>query len=89
MRVIGIDLGHARTGLAICDNTGFLASPAGVIFERKDEKLLEKTENENQTLNNSIKEKEDYIIEIENKINLQKENIEEDLSFLSRNRIKQ
>ena len=42
MIILGIDLGHARTGLAVCDKTGFLASPAGVIAERKDERLLEK-----------------------------------------------
>jgi len=42
MIIMGIDLGHARTGLSICDKTEFLASPAGVIHERKDERLLKK-----------------------------------------------
>lgn len=33
MRIIGIDLGDSRTGLAISDPTGFIASPAGTISE--------------------------------------------------------
>lgn len=42
MKIMAIDLGDARTGLAISDKTEFLASPAGVIFERNREKLLSK-----------------------------------------------
>ena len=43
MTIISIDLGHARTGLAISDATGFLASPLCVIEEKYDPKLVEKT----------------------------------------------
>ena len=35
-------MGKARTGLAVCDKSGILASPAGVITEYNPEKLLEK-----------------------------------------------
>ncbi len=31
MKIMAVDLGDARTGLAICDRTEFLASPLGVI----------------------------------------------------------
>ena len=34
MRILSVDLGGARTGLAVCDESETLASPAGVIFER-------------------------------------------------------
>lgn len=42
MVIMSIDLGHARTGVAVCDPTELLASPVGTINERKDEVLLEK-----------------------------------------------
>ena len=42
MKIMAIDLGDARTGLAISDKTEFLASPAGVIFERNRERLFSK-----------------------------------------------
>lgn len=42
MIVISVDLGHARTGLAISDKSGFLASSLCVIEERNDTRLLEK-----------------------------------------------
>lgn len=42
MRIIAVDLGKARTGLAICDEGEKLASPIGVITEYHQEKLLEK-----------------------------------------------
>lgn len=35
-------LGKARTGIALCDKSEFLASPHTVIFEKSDKKLLEK-----------------------------------------------
>lgn len=35
-------MGHVRTGLALCDQTGFLASPAGVIKEKNDDRLVER-----------------------------------------------
>lgn len=39
MIILAVDLGDVRTGLAICDRTEFLASPAGMIEERNREKL--------------------------------------------------
>lgn len=42
MVIMAVDLGHVRTGLAVCDAMEMLASPAGVIHERKDEYLIEK-----------------------------------------------
>ena len=42
MTALGIDLGHARTGLAVSDGTGFLASSLCVITERSDNKLIDK-----------------------------------------------
>ena len=40
MIVMSVDLGHARTGLAISDSMGFLASSLCVIEERNDERLI-------------------------------------------------
>ena len=37
---MAVDLGDARTGLAVCDRTEFLASPIGVIHERDLNKLV-------------------------------------------------
>ena len=34
MKIIAVDFGDARTGLAACDPTEFLASPLGVIKEK-------------------------------------------------------
>lgn len=34
MKIMAVDFGSVRTGLAVCDPTEFLASPAGVIQER-------------------------------------------------------
>ena len=31
MKIMAVDFGDARTGLAACDRTEFLASPIGVI----------------------------------------------------------
>lgn len=42
MIALGVDLGHARTGLAVSDSTGFLASSLCVITEYNDEKLIDK-----------------------------------------------
>jgi len=42
MIIMVIDLGHTRTGLSVCDKTQFLASPAGVITEKNDARLVEK-----------------------------------------------
>ena len=42
MIIMSVDLGKARTGIAICDKTEFLASPYTVIFEKSPLKLEEK-----------------------------------------------
>lgn len=42
MIIMAIDLGHVRTGVAVCDPTELIASPVGTITERRDEVLLEK-----------------------------------------------
>ena len=42
MRILGIDYGDARTGLAICDTAGFLATPIGTIHEWNFTQLVEK-----------------------------------------------
>ena len=34
MKIMAVDYGDARTGLAVCDRTETLASPIGVIHER-------------------------------------------------------
>lgn len=42
MIALSVDLGHARTGLAVSDKNGFLASSLCVITEYNDEKLIQK-----------------------------------------------
>ena len=42
MIIMSVDLGKARTGLAVCDKTEFLASPYKVIFEKSPNKLPDK-----------------------------------------------
>ena len=42
MIALSVDLGRARTGLAVSDKSGFLASSLCVITEYSDEKLIEK-----------------------------------------------
>ncbi len=39
MRIMAVDLGLVRTGLAICDQQEILATPAGVITEGNPEKV--------------------------------------------------
>ena len=41
MKIMAVDYGDARTGLAACDRTEFLASPIGVIQERVLERVLQ------------------------------------------------
>lgn len=41
MIILAIDLGKARTGLAVCDREEILASPYRVISERSRERLVE------------------------------------------------
>lgn len=42
MKIMAVDYGDARTGIAVCDRTEFLASPVGTIEERKFETLVSK-----------------------------------------------
>lgn len=42
MKIMAVDLGEARTGLAVCDRTEFLASPVGVIHEKNFHMLVQK-----------------------------------------------
>ncbi len=42
MKIMSVDYGDVRTGLAVCDRTEFLASPVGTIVERDFETLVKK-----------------------------------------------
>lgn len=42
MKILAVDLGDARTGLACCDRTETLASPIGVIHDRDPQSVLQK-----------------------------------------------
>ena len=42
MIIMAVDLGKARTGLAVCDPSEFLASPVGAAPAYRQEELLEK-----------------------------------------------
>lgn len=41
MKILAVDYGDARTGLAACDKDEMIASPVGVIKEYNREKLLD------------------------------------------------
>lgn len=41
MKILAVDFGLARTGLAVCDENEMLASPAGVISEWNRERLAQ------------------------------------------------
>jgi len=42
VKILSIDYGAARTGIAICDRTELLASPAGVINEKNQAALIQR-----------------------------------------------
>lgn len=42
MKIMAVDYGDARTGLAVCDRTETLASPMGIIEEKSMAKAAEK-----------------------------------------------
>lgn len=42
MIILGVDLGKARTGLAVCDKSELLASPLTVLTEHNQERLIGK-----------------------------------------------
>jgi RNase H-fold protein (predicted Holliday junction resolvase) len=41
MKILSVDFGDARTGLAICDKSEFLASPVCVVQERHFERCAD------------------------------------------------
>ncbi len=41
MKILAVDLGRVRTGLAISDPTEFLATPIGTVTERDRDRLLQ------------------------------------------------
>ncbi len=43
MKIMAVDFGDSRTGIACCDKTEMLASPVTVIYEKDLEKCIEKT----------------------------------------------
>lgn len=42
MVILSVDYGDVRTGVAVCDKKEMLASPVGVVTERRAERLAEK-----------------------------------------------
>lgn len=42
MKIMSVDLGLARTGIAACDSLELLASPVTVIFEKNENALIDK-----------------------------------------------
>ena len=43
MKILAVDFGDARTGIACCDTGEMLASPVEVIHDKKFERVIEKT----------------------------------------------
>ena len=43
MKIMAVDFGEARTGLACCDKTEYLASPVGVITEKNFSRVVAMT----------------------------------------------
>jgi putative Holliday junction resolvase len=43
MKIMAVDFGDARTGLAVCDKSEFLASPLSVIQEKDFDECIRKT----------------------------------------------
>ena len=56
MRILAVDFGDARTGIAVCDKSEFLASPLTVITEYNPEKCAAKV------AEIAVKEKAELII---------------------------
>lgn len=50
MRILAVDLGKARTGLAVCDEDEVLASPVRVIAERNRDRLADTVAKEAEAL---------------------------------------
>ncbi|MCI1982352.1 MAG: Holliday junction resolvase RuvX [Oscillospiraceae bacterium] len=49
MKILAVDLGRARTGLAICDENEVLATPAGVIPEWNRDRLAHRIAQETES----------------------------------------
>lgn len=43
MKIMSVDFGDSRTGIAMCDKSEYLASPVTVIFEKAFDRCIEKT----------------------------------------------
>lgn len=43
MRIMGVDYGDARTGIAVCDKSGLLASPVCVISQKVFQRIIDET----------------------------------------------
>lgn len=54
MKIMSVDLGLSRTGIAVCDPFEMLASPDCVIFEKKEERLIDKIVDKAKELNVSM-----------------------------------
>ena len=63
MKILAVDYGDARTGLAICDAGEMLASPVGTITEYNFEKCIDK-------VSQKAKELEAEMIVVGNPINM-------------------
>ena len=63
MKILAVDFGDARTGLAICDAGEMLASPVGTITEYNFEKCIDK-------VSQKAKELEAEMIVVGNPINM-------------------
>ena len=51
MRIMAVDYGESRTGIAVCDPTEFLASPVCIIKEKNTLKAIEKIVDKAKELN--------------------------------------
>ena len=54
MRILAVDYGGARTGLASCDVYESIASPVGTIFEWNRDKLVEKIRKKTEELGTEL-----------------------------------
>ena len=63
MRILSVDYGEARTGLAVSDYTGTIASPLTVIHEKNMDTLVSK-------ISDAVKENDIFEIVVGNPINM-------------------
>lgn len=50
MRIMAVDYGESRTGIAVCDPTEFLRSPVCIIKEKNTLKAIEKRRKKQKSL---------------------------------------